>query len=557
MHYKKYFLLSLLILSASHLFSQVNFYDNTGSVKLINEIVKSMTIEEKIGQVLMLGFMGNQPSEEIMKWVEERDLGGIKIFGWNADDLSNLSETITTMQQAARKNRFSIPLLIATDQEGGWVRHIRGDSSITPGNLALGATDILYDAWRTGYFIGLELRTLGINMNFAPVVDIYLNPEADVIGPRAFSDDPLKTAMLGLSFYKGMDSTGVISTAKHYPGHGDTDEDSHGTLPQIAVTFEQLKTSDLLPYKILISEKIPSIMVGHLAFPVITEEIEPASLSHFFITDLLRNELRFEGLIISDDLFMHGARSNGLTLGEVCEKGLRAGLDILLVSRNPIEHEKIWTWLLKIMKNDEEFAAIVDKSVSNILRTKMKYLKTESSVPLFPDQNDVRNNIPAPDAEDFFMQNALRSTSILKEKQIPLNSENNYLITSSFSSFFYEGRERFPKSDFHRFNYNPEFDEINETAKYLIESAWKYDNIIFNLHNEASLRILKKLESIKEKIIVFSVLTPVYLSEVPWVDTSIAVYGTGDKSFKAGFSVLRGDFDPDSVIPLLIKGIND
>jgi beta-N-acetylhexosaminidase len=557
MNLKKFLILYILFTGMNLLFSNPDFYDDRDSDILIDEIIQNMTDEEKVGQVLMLGYMGDQPSEEIMKWVRDRHIGGIKIFGWNANDLGNLSSTIKTMQEAAFNSRHSIPLFIATDQEGGWVRHIRGNTSITPGNMALGAADILFDAWKTGYFIGLELKTLGINMNFAPVVDIYLNPKADVIGPRAFSSDPVKTAMMGLSFFKGMDSTGVISTAKHFPGHGDTDKDSHGTLPQISVTMEQLNEVDLVPYRILISEKIPSIMVGHLAFPLITRELEPASLSYFFNTQLLREEMGYQGLIISDDLFMHGARSNGLSLAEVCEKGIRSGLDLLLVSRNPGEHQKIWERLTSTIKEDPEFKEIIEAAIRQILKTKLQYLKGEKSVPLFPVEESISTEIPTPGATDFFMQQALRSVSVIKEKQIPLNDQENYLLAGSFSSFFYEGRNRFPKSDFHSFSYSPDTAEIRETADYLLKKATVYDKIIFNLHNEKSLKILEKLEPIREKLIVFSVLTPVYLAEVPWVETSIAVYGTGEASFQAGFSVLSGDYFPDSIVPVILEGLNN
>lgn len=554
---RKIFLFYIFFLSIDLIFADPNFYDNTERDLLIENIISSMSVEQKVGQVLMLGYMGDQPSQEIMKWVVDRNVGGIKIFGWNANDLSTMTNTISTMQHGASETEFSIPLLIATDQEGGWVRHVRGNTSITPGNLALGAADILFDAWQTGYFIGLELKTLGINMNFAPVVDIYLNPEADVIGPRAFSGDPLKTAMLGLSFYKGIDYAGVISTAKHFPGHGDTETDSHGSLPQIKVSLDQLNTVDLVPYKILISEKIPSIMVGHLAFPNITGLIEPASLSYFFNTELLREQLSYEGMIISDDLFMHGARSEGMPLYKVCEKGLRSGLDLLLISRNPVEHEKIWNHLRELMRSDSYFAEIVENSIRHILKTKMNYLKRDNPVPISPDAGKISEEIPAPGSEDFFLQHSLRSVSVLRKGDIPLDENERFLLSGSFSSFFYEGRERLPKSDFHRFSYNPDYNEIIETADYLLESSRLYDKIIFNLHNKDSLEILKRLESIKEKLIIFSVLTPVYLAEVPWVNTAIAVYGTGDASFKAGYSVLSGDYEPESIIPVFIEGFSN
>lgn len=547
-----------LIFTTSILYAQeLNFFSHTEDSVLAAKILSSMTDEEKIGQVLMLGYMGDLPSDEIMSWVDERHIGGIKIFGWNADDLSNLTHTISALQKSALKNRFSIPLLIATDQEGGWVRHVRGDTSITPGNLALGSGGNLHDAWQTGYYIGLELRALGINMNFAPVVDIYLNPKADVIGPRAFSDNPGDTAMLGLSVYKGLDAAGIISTAKHFPGHGDTDKDSHGTLPRINVTLDTLKQIDLLPYRVLISEEIPAIMVGHLAFPNITSKGEPASLSRFFITDLLKNEMDYKGMIISDDLFMQGARSDGLPLGDVCEEGLRAGLDLLLVSRNPGEHEKIWNHLLSVIKDDPEFSKAVDASVLQILKTKLKYLKGSQAVALDPESADFESFIPAPGAEDFFQQQALRSVSLIRKESFPLSTEASCLLAGSLTSFFYEGRKKFPRSDFHRFNYNPDLSEIKETAAYIRKVSDNYDYVIFNLHNESSLEILKELESLEDKLIVFSVLTPVYLGETPWVKTSLAVYGTGDESFRAGFSALAGEFLPEGLVPVQMEGLSN
>jgi len=554
-------LFSLLIFLSGYFYlfaEESHFYSDKEASLLADEILSLMTDEEKIGQVLMLGYMGDQPSEEIMKWIVDRDIGGIKIFGWNANDLSNLTYTISTMQQAASERRFSIPLLVATDQEGGWVRHVRGNTSITPGNMALGASDYLYDAWKTGYFIGLEMKMLGINMNFAPVVDVYLNPEADVIGPRAFSSDPVKTAMLGLSFYKGMDLTGVISTAKHFPGHGDTDKDSHGTLPEINIGLDQLMEADLIPYRILIGENVPSIMVGHLAFPHITGDTRPASLSRYFLTDLLRKQMGYKGLIISDDLFMHGARSDGLPLPEVCEQGIRAGLDILLVSRNPREHEKIWNHLMDLVRNDETFSSQLDHSVRQVLMTKMTYLKGDLAVPLNPHKSgNPDDRLPVEGASSFFLQQALRSVSLLKDSILPLEEESRLLLVSPFTSFFYEGRNRFSRSDFHRFSYSPDHSEIRDAADTISDWASSYDNIVFNLHNEQSLMILKRLEHLKEKLIVFSVLTPVYLAEVPWVENSIAVYGTGDESFRAGFSLLAGDYNPDSIVPIFMEGLTE
>jgi len=209
--------------------------------------------------------------------------------------------------QTAALARNGIPLFTATDQEGGWVRHVRGNTAITPGNMAIGAGGLPQDAYLSGYHIGKELNALGINMNFAPTVDLYTNPEAMVIGPRAFSDDPVQAGILGAAFARGLSATGVLATAKHFPGHGNADGDSHGVLPVLNETLEELRELELVPFRMMIAEGVPAIMSAHLAFPSVEPSGAPASLSSRFQRDILRGELGFEGIIITDDLYMGGA----------------------------------------------------------------------------------------------------------------------------------------------------------------------------------------------------------------------------------------------------------
>jgi beta-N-acetylhexosaminidase len=191
--------------------------------------------------------------------------------------------------------------------------------------MALGADNLPYDAWMTGLLLGRELAAVGVNMNFAPTIDVFVDPKADVIGPRAFMADPQMTGIMGLSFARGHEETGVISTAKHFPGHGDTEQDSHGTLPRVTADLETLMARDLVPYRIMIAGGVPAIMAGHLAFPSITGNEIPATLSKALLTGLLRDKLGFEGVAITDDLFMRGARTDGAPLHEVCYRSLRAG----------------------------------------------------------------------------------------------------------------------------------------------------------------------------------------------------------------------------------------
>jgi len=539
----------LFFTGAVYSLSALDFNSALPADQLVEELLDDMSSEEILGQVMMLGYMGETASPVIMEWITEKKIGGIKVFGWNANDLAVLAETIGTMQDGALRNRHRIPLIIATDQEGGWVRHIKGETSITPGNLALGASGLPYDSYMTGLYIGQELRRLGINMNFAPTVDVYLNPLADVIGPRAFSQDPVKSGTLGTAFFKGMDEAGVISTAKHFPGHGNADEDSHGTLPVIPSDLNFIESHDLIPYKMMIKEGLPAIMAGHLAFPAITGDMKPASLCSLFLEDILRDEMNFQGLVITDDLIMQGAQYKNYSLPEICEAALRAGSDILLISRNPENHQEIWDYLLVLMQNDPDFKTSVRTAASRILQIKADYLKRDDHVPFKPDVEGISRDIPGDGSQTFFFAQAVRSTTMVKQTAIPIGQTPAVLSCGLYSDFrrmgdtmFHGGSVKIPYS----FD-TPEKWEVVNTIDSLQAD---YDYIIFSLSRYQDLRILKELSHLADKIIVLSSLTPIYLNEVPWVRDSVAVYGTGIDSFQAGMGAIRGDFHPTGKLPV-------
>ncbi len=530
----------------------VTFYDKTDNTTRINEIVASMNNTELLGQVMMLGFFGTVPSDSILSWISRRNIGGVKLFGWNVADLPTLGETIGALQHEAARTHFKIPLLIATDQEGGWVRHIKGKTSITPGNLSIGATALPYDAYMTGLYIGKELQTLGINMNFAPTVDVYTNPEADVIGPRSFSHDPLETASLSVAFYKGLDTSGIISTAKHFPGHGDVTQDSHGTLPIIDVNFDTLWERELLPYRFLIKRDIPAIMSGHLSFPKITGNKKPASLSPYFLRTVLRKKMGFKGIIITDDMRMTGAIIGTGNTPTACLDALKAGNNMIMISHGTDMFERIWNKLFYEINHDPSFKKEIQSSVKTILTIKMKYLGPGSSVPLYPDIKKIEKDIPAPGAKNYFFNEACRSVSIIRDEHLPLNpgETGKVLVTGPYHLFLTTGSSYFPEADTYYFPFSPENNNMEKYSTYLASIAENYDTIIFSLANRNSLQMLEKLKTTDARIIVISSLTPVYLKDLPWIKDAIAVYGTGVESFTAGFSALLGSFVPSGKVPI-------
>ncbi len=550
-----------------------------------DRIISSMNEEELLGQVFMLGWIGTEPSPDIKKWIGERRIGGVKVFTRNVEDLAVLARGIAEMQKLSKAAGTGVPLFIATDQEGGWVRQVKLQTSVSPGNLALGASRLPRDAFLTGYYLGKELAVLGINMNFAPTVDVYANPEASVIGPRSFGSDPRETGLLSAAWLAGMRKAGIICVAKHFPGHGSADKDSHGHLPVIDATLDTLRSRDLVPYRILAKEEAPAVMSAHLAFPSILGSLTPSSLSSFFIRDILRGELGFKGIVITDDMEMEGVLNGTYDTPTACRLALEAGNDMVLISHSPLTQEKTWRALLKAMRESPSFASIVKESARRIVETKLKCFREtgsadpdDPSVALLgdpsvdpsiepwrttlldpPKPSAIQASIPASGAPNFFFQSSCRGVNVVSRKRLPFlpDAARKILLCGQFSEFLDEGKLRYPQADTLLFPFIPFYRSRAEDRSRVTALAARYDAVIFCLANFNSLEVLKELDSSAKKLVVVSALSPVYLAEVPWVETAVAVFGSGRDSFRAGFAALKGDYKPSATMPLHFESPGD
>lgn len=533
-------LVMLFVSTAAARGTEPDFWDPVPDQELARNILSRMTDEEKLAQILMFGWAGLDPSPLVLDWVEERSLGNIKIFGWNTDDTFKVAKAITLLQGKAAKNRFGIPLFVATDQEGGWIRHVKGRTSQTPGNLAIGASGLPSDAWYSGYYISRELAALGINLNFAPTVDLYTDHASTVIGTRSFGEDPEGAGILGASFVAGSTAAGVLTTAKHYPGHGDTGMDSHGRMPVIRIDEKTLFERELVPFRRLVEAGVPAIMSGHLSFPEITGNRIPATFCPYFLDDLLRKQLGFDGLIITDDIMMNGATDYAGSVSRVVELAIEAGNNIVESSTTPSFSDPLWRNTLNRMKRDEQFRARVEDSVLRVLVAKLAYFKGTNPVGIYPEIADIAARVPDPDGASFFQSQAVRSVTVLrngKEPRVDADS-GSVLIASQFASFLDIGRQRFPDASI--FGVNDRLGSI----------AGNYDTIIFCLSSDYSLSVLKKLHHLRDRLIVVSAMSPVLLGDVPWVESAIAVYSYSPWSFTAAFGAIAGDFVPTGTLPL-------
>ncbi|MEM0516858.1 glycoside hydrolase family 3 N-terminal domain-containing protein [Aequorivita flava] len=296
--------------------------------KWVDSIFDSMTLEEKMGQLFMVDIFSSDPktkTDKIKDLIANYHIGGV-IFSKGGP-----------VRQAKLNNEFQdlakVPLMIGMDAE--WGLAMRLDSTYAfPWNMTLGAITDNKIVEKVGRRIGEQSKRLGVHINFAPVVDINTNPKNPIIGNRSFGEDKENVTQKALAFMKGMQSAGIMGSAKHFPGHGDTDMDSHKTLPTIDFSRERLDSLELYPYKKLINEGLNSVMVAHLNVPALEIQMNyPSSLSSNIVTDLLKDELGFNGLIFTDALNMKGA-SNFKNPGEIELAAFLAGNDVLLIPEN-------------------------------------------------------------------------------------------------------------------------------------------------------------------------------------------------------------------------------
>lgn len=292
-----------------------------------------LTLKEQIGQRLVAGFFGTSLSDDIKRIITEHKVANIILFSRNiesAEQLKNLCDEI----QALVKRETGHGAFISIDQEGGIVTRLTGDCVNIPGTMALASSNDERNAYRAGYITGRELRHLGINFNLAPCADVNSNPKNPVIGVRSFGDDPEQVGRFASAMAKGFQDGGAIACLKHFPGHGDTDTDSHLSLPMVDKSREELEKCELLPFRTAIKAGAKAIMTAHILFPQIEPDRVPATMSRKIMTDLLSRDMGFEGVIMSDDMEMNAIKEfYGRKEGVIATA--HAGVDLILICHDP------------------------------------------------------------------------------------------------------------------------------------------------------------------------------------------------------------------------------
>lgn len=368
----------------------------------VDEILAGMTIDQKIGQMIMPDFRKWQTegedaqsdltvlNDEVAEIIDKYDFGGVILFAENVKETEQTLKLTNDLQDAAIANEAGngdIPLLITIDQEGGIVYRL-GSGTALPGNMAIGATNSEEDARLAGEIIGRELSALGINVNFAPCFDTNNNPNNPVIGLRSISSDPQRVARLGVPMMQGMQEYNIATAAKHFPGHGDTATDSHTGLPLVDKSYEELKNLELIPFQAAVDNGVDMLMTAHIQYPQIekdtviskadgSEVYVPATLSDDIITGVVREDMGFDGVVVTDALNMDAIASN-FGESDAVIMAIQADVDICLMptilrSKSDLTKlDQIFTDVKAALEDGTITEEMLDDSVRRILTLKEK-----------------------------------------------------------------------------------------------------------------------------------------------------------------------------------------
>lgn len=543
--------------------------------QVIERALESLTIEEKVGQMMMPDFRnydGANVTEmlpEIEELVKDYHLGGVILFAENVVNTEQTSNLVNDYQDAAEK----FGLLLTIDQEGGIVTRLQTGTDM-PGNMALGATRSTELATQVGDVIGAELSALGINTNLAPVVDVNNNSDNPVIGVRSFGEDPQLVADMGVNYIKGLQQNGVAATAKHFPGHGDTAVDSHLGLPEVPHDKERLLDVELYPFQKAMDHGIDAIMTAHVTFPQIdgskaisqkdgTEISIPATLSRKVLTDLMRDEMGYEGIVMTDAMNMK-AISDHFGSVDAAIRAINAGADIILM---PVGLEEVVTGVLEAVNKGDIEQEEIDKSVKRILTLKVErgIFKTKEVSEREEKIQQAKQIIGSDNHLAVEKEVAERSITMVKNDDVlPLNLDDGdeiVVVGTSFINSLSSAIEKYHDNvTTMALSWQRELTasqkEIIENADQVIIGSYTY-NVAGRSPNNVYMQNYNQIIDIKEDVVAVGIRNPYDIMGYSDVDAYLAQYGFREASFQATADTIFGENNPTGQLPVTIPDLDD
>ncbi|KYG35093.1 glycoside hydrolase family 3 protein [Alkalihalobacillus trypoxylicola] len=524
----------------------------------------------KIGQMMVFGFKADQTSSlspAIAQLIKEYSVGGVILFGRNIGKPEELLALTTKLQAWAQQSGHQKPLFICTDQENGAVRRLGEGTTVFPGAMLLGAADDVLLAEEIGMLTGKELKALGINWNLAPTVDVNNNPNNPVIGVRSFGEDASRVSQLSCSWMKGIQKAGVISTLKHFPGHGDTVIDSHLALPTIHHPMERLVEVELKPFQTCIDAGADIVMTSHIHFPALESRAQiPATLSYSVMTELLRNQLGFRGVTTTDCLEMDAiSKTIGTARGAV--EAIKAGVDLIMISNLPELQYEALEEIYHAFDQGELTKEMIESSYQRIQLLKKRYLNwTEqdlNSLKIPPFVGSEQHQIKA-------LQAMKQGITLVENKQLlPLSVDGNERVLVVYPEYSYLTRvedqrfkmnalsEEIKKIDRHAQAFKIPLEDSKGDLEGLIKEANQVDVIIIAtisaVLSPQQQQYIKALSSLNKKIIGVACRVPYDRSIFPYVDAFLATYEFNTSALQIAARVIYGLSEVHGKLPVTIK----
>lgn len=513
--------------------------------------VEELSLKEKLGQLLVFGFPATAVTEDVINLIDEYKAGNIILFAHNLEDLEQTKALCQELRERIYESTGIYPF-ITIDQEGGVVSRLPEGAAIFPSAMAIRASNNPEYAEKAAYWTGLELRALGMNVNLAPVLDINNNPQNPVIGIRSYGATPEEVSEFGIAATKGYMQAGVMPVAKHFPGHGDTDVDSHIGLPTVDKSEEELLECEFIPFEEAMKNGLPAIMNAHIIYPSIEPEPVPATLSKRIMQDIVRDKLGFEGLIYSDCFQMQAISEHYGTVKSFAN-AIEEGMDLVLISHDP----KLSKAALENAEKQVELGALsldrINESVERVLKFKQDYT----------GENLDEKYIANPEALELIKEIIRASITRLDDLgDLPKIDKDTLFIGSPAN------RTTFASSDPSHSNVFPEFMGKEFSADSFVTSVnpdqAEIDNVLaqaknhkvivygtYNAHlNKEQIKLAEALQAAGHDLVVVALRNPYDLQLLSDDVYKIAAFDYTVKAFDALVEVFNGG-EASGVLPLL------
>jgi len=513
------------------------------------KILESMSLEQKVGQLMMVGFGGRSIGTEISSLLLDHHIGSVALYSRNITNTKQLAKLVRDVRETMR---MEVQPFVTIDQEGGNVVRVRTDVTVLPGAMALGATRDPVLAYLAGQANAVDLGLLGIDMNLAPVLDVNRNPANPVINIRAFGDHPKLVANIGVWFILGQQQAGMATVAKHFPGHGDTAHDSHFSLPVTNLSLEQLRGIALLPFREAIDAGLDAIMTAHVRVPAVDDSDTPASLSNKVIGDLLRGEMAYDGLVITDDLEMR-AIAERMTAGEAAVKAILAGADVIMVIWTPRKKHQVFEALVAAVKDGRIPQSRIDESVRRVLRLKAKRGTLDALSGKAPSLAD---SFPNPYHSRLVRTIAHRGVTLVRNQQsiLPLCQGKGVLVAGPQKVFLSEMKKLLPEADIVQFSQVPSRKRRQDDLERLTKLAGQHRVVVVAVVNAYQAWLVQRLShNIKVPLVAVSFGSPYYLRNFPKVAGYMCAYSYLASAQKAAARALTSNISITGRLPVTIN----